>query len=765
MLQDVDGMNLTLDETLGDSNPHYSRVLREKIAARDAAHKAMEARKAALVEASWCRILRTARIQSKEAEAEALLLKAEKTAAEAFEAATALGVIMYDIPNCPRNPCQIETSSIHGGRSTTHTVAASFETAFDVDKKVSTAVKAAFIRLAHCPSFQKDEFKDLLWKISQNPDANYHSNQEISEFSSECETESGSECETISQNDDLSSHDVDFKVPALNERRRKYKKRRQSLEKLTMTKLVDMMLLRIKCLQEDELSSLATIVATCGLNTVLAEEENCKHHDANHSSAPALNFPRRMSSSGAGLTKNLNLERSVDGQQVRRKQVEPELPSLDKFLVKHTTKLEREVQEAKNSRKNQFREGTTDNKGQTDDGKASLVNNRTASEAIPDLASILMKHSSKFEREIKEAKKNSEKDFEMNHYKKPARETTSFEALSDSGCVLIKRPSKLEKEVEERRNDGQSVEQKWGRAQNRLVNRRKEDIPEIPSLDKFLVKHVSKLEKEVQEARNHGKIDSEREVSANELLEVDSSTLVSATQKNVNSFSDIELAGKENIDLNKEEGRNDISKTENEECTMNLQLPGEKVDQNQEAMLSTQAGKNDAGDGLENILVKPVHRLKALSMESDHGNHRHRKKNVRGNTATDCEGLDKILVKHVSRLQKEKMRFNSMEEEIKVKRNGNVVHSQMNEEGSLDQILVKHKPKLEREKMAAAQQPRDQIRQSVSRREARERELQEAWGGLSLGNSIRPHLSKLEKDKAAWIKAEEEERRLMKEVV
>ena len=61
LFQEVDGMNLTLDETLGDSNPHYCRVLREKMAAREAAHKAMEARKAALVEASWCRILQAAR--------------------------------------------------------------------------------------------------------------------------------------------------------------------------------------------------------------------------------------------------------------------------------------------------------------------------------------------------------------------------------------------------------------------------------------------------------------------------------------------------------------------------------------------------------------------------------------------------------------------------------------------------------------------------------------------------------------------------------
>lgn len=74
-----------------------------------------------------------------------------------------------------------------------------------------------------------------------------------------------------------------------------------------------------------------------------------------------------------------------------------------------------------------------------------------------------------------------------------------------------------------------------------------------------------------------------------------------------------------------------------------------------------------------------------------------------------------------------------------------------NTEGSLDQILVKHESRLEKENIAAtAQQPDDQIKYSVSRREARERELQQAWGGLSLGNSIHPHVSRLERDKASF---------------
>ena len=36
---------------------------------------------------------------------------------------------------------------------------------------------------------------------------------------------------------------------------------------------------------------------------------------------------------------------------MRKKQVEPELPSLDKFLVRNMTKLEREVWEAKKNPK------------------------------------------------------------------------------------------------------------------------------------------------------------------------------------------------------------------------------------------------------------------------------------------------------------------------------------------------------------------------------------------------------------------------------
>ncbi|MED6217755.1 hypothetical protein PIB30_020553 [Stylosanthes scabra] len=600
MLQELDGMNLTLDQTLGNSNPHYSRVLREKMAARELANKAIEARRAALVEASWCRILRAARIPSDDAEAQ--LSKAEKAAVEAFEAAQSMGVIMYDLPNCPKKHCRIETSSVNGEGSPTHMVTASFETAFDVDKEVAAAVKTAFVRLANCPSFSKDEFRELLRKISENPDAD-DKIQDISQFSSENESESGSELD-------------------LNRKSR----RRRSLEKFDRLKLVDTMLERLKCLQEDELSSLATIVATCGLNAALAEVHNIKLHNPNsatdHTSPSILNFPARRMSLLAS----------------EKKQVGSELPSLDKFLVKHMTKLEREIQEAKNKRRNE-----TD----SDKDRSQKSVDGTLSETITDLGSILVKNYSKFEKDINKAKMEFRKYLPV--------------------------------------------------VQSDMPNRRK-DHAEVPSLDKFLVKHVSRLEKEVQDAKN-------RTINEGKIAQLGADLGISS---GIDSSSSSEaLEGKENMYINKEISMN--SETE-------------------------EKGANDVTGNREKIQA------------------------VTG--VTECESLDKILVKHVSRLEKEKMKFNSREQRVKVKRDNRDIHLDSNVEGGLGQILVKHKCKLEREKMVAAQQEEENpVSASMSRREARERELLQAWAGLSLGNSIKPHLSKLELDKAAWIKAEEEERR------
>ncbi|KAM1687100.1 hypothetical protein ACFX1T_034857 [Malus domestica] len=767
MLQEVDGMNLTLDETLGDSNPHYSKVLREKMAAKEAAQKAMEVRKAALVEASWCRILKAARIQSKEAEAQ--LLKADKAAAEAFEEATAVGVIMYDKPNCPRKPCKIETSTVNGGGSTTHTVTASFETAFEVDKEVAAAVKIALVRLGNCPSFDKDEFKELLRKISENPDTDIvelETNHELSEFTSECESESGSELEALSQKDNIISKDLNQnEMPDLEARQRK--NRRQSFGKLNMAKIADMMLERLQCLQEDELSSLATIVATCGLNAALAES---KLHDPG---SAAETLPQRIAAAKP--------EYFRDGQ-IRKKQPVSELPSLDKFLVKHVTKLEREVQEAKNRSKS--KEGTAENSNRTADEKAN-------SETIPGLGSILLKHGSKFEKEIEEAKKNSRGEFEMLQKNSQSNKISS-EAIPDLAITLIKHSSKLEKEVEAAKKNF---------VKTSAMSHKKENDSELPSLDKFLVKHVSRLEKEVQEAKNRRQADTHEGVRFPYLKKkVESSTSVAQPKEKATSCSGEGSVGKENIDLNNDVEEN--STMEQNEIEASLQI-GEVKPSAGETKSLHKAETKETEDSLDKILLKPMHRLErekmqALEMED---NYKFEKKKG-GNSDSQCESLDKVLVKHVSRLEKEKIKFCAEEEATEVKRSNAKLQSRADEAFGLDQILIKHKSRLEREKDAAAQQPEDQVRYSVSRKEAMERELQEQWGGLSLGNSLRPrekaaaaqqpedqikfsvarkeardqelqeqwgglslgnsmrpHVSKLERDKAAWIKAEQEEKR------
>lgn len=93
-------------------------------------------------------------------EAEFLLELAEKNVEKAFEEATEMGIIMYDKPGCPRRPYEVETSPTTGGKAL-HTVTASFETEFEVDKEVSAAVKTAFLRLAKDRCSEKEEFNDI----------------------------------------------------------------------------------------------------------------------------------------------------------------------------------------------------------------------------------------------------------------------------------------------------------------------------------------------------------------------------------------------------------------------------------------------------------------------------------------------------------------------------------------------------------------------------------------------------------------------------
>ncbi|XP_011088167.1 uncharacterized protein LOC105169472 [Sesamum indicum] len=674
MLQEVDGMRLTLDETLGDSNPHYSRVLREKIAIREAAEKAMEARKGAMVEASWCRILQAARIESKEAEAQ--LSRAELSAAEAAEAARAVGVIMNDdMLGCVQNHYKIETTSSSKGGSTTHTVLATFETAFEVDKQVAAAVKAAFIKLANCPSINKEEFKELLRKISENPDTEENCN-ELTDFTLDCESDAGPELEVGS----CCNKEFD------GTRLRKHKKGQES-DKFSMTNIVDMMLGRLRGLKEEELASLATIVATSGLNAALSSAvESTKDY--------CSKVPSRVSVGGR-MARNSFADAQVGGTGGA------ELPGLDKFLVKRLTRLEREVLEAKNARKNEASDASKQKLDATDDEKLFSVKNT----------------SSRTEVKLKE---------DM--------------VIPDLGSVLVKHSSKLEKEVEEARMNAKSSE-----VDNRKFQRgrrEQKDVAEVPSLDKYLVKRLTRLEREVQEARNRKnfeRTEGERVIDSRKTTAI----LADATNLKEIPFSSTgDSVGKENMDLNKIENRNSTT----------LEVIDSK-DQNHKSEVLANKILLQTDDSLRS------EKKEAAPSRSSVGLQQQQSEDRRDNAAGNYESLDKVLVKHVSRLEKEKMEFRADEQmQIQLKRKDTYRETESTE-GSLDHVLVKHKSRLEKEKLAAAEKQDDSTRHSISRQQARDREFQEAWGGLSLGNSIRPHVSRLQRDKAAWLEAEEQERK------
>lgn len=563
---------------------------------------------------------------------------------------------MYDKPDSSRRPCKVESHSSIGGKST-HMVTASFETAFDVDKEVMVAIKRAFIQLANNPpSSNKEEFKDLLWKISQNPD-NSETEPEISS-ESEFDVKFSSDNEVNTQVTEKKHKSNCRQLPSDHDKR----------SAKSFTELVSVMLDRLKGLQEDELASLATIVATCGLNAALLEQEHGKQYEQGTRGARRDSFATRF----------------MEGYS-NRKETVTEVPSLDKFLVKHVSRLEREVQEARNSRC-QHAPGTSE--VINTEAKSTLI------EPFSDLGSILVKHVSKLEKEIQEAKKSHKEKTDV---------------LSGRTLHAIVSSNKDKENIDSNMltvlfvaTEGEHQAGKLTETNDRTPFGTENEL-ELEHMKQSPVKHISRLERAKQEA--------------------------------LDSFSSQEQTS------------------------------------------------------LDKLLVKPMHRLEREKMRAlERGTYTmKRDQQKHGADVTALESLDKVLVKHDSMLEKEKMasrieydpistvkigekqpeklesldesfvRHQSKLEKAKLAASQQPVYdiikhrkqTEVAASDSLDRILVMHQPKLEKVKLAAAQQSDDYTKYSDSRKQARERELQETWGGLSLGNSIRPHLSRLERDRVS----------------
>lgn len=306
---------------------------------------------------------------------------------------------------------------------------------------------------------------------------------------------------------------------------------------------------------------------------------------------------------------------------------------------------------------------------------------------------------------------------------------------------------------------------------------RKDGLSEVPSLDSCLVKHFSKLEKEVQEAKKRSKEDLEARN-----LETVSSVLLT------------EELGKENVDSN-----NNKAEGQEESLDMILVKPvhrletekiaSEAVYGNRRIQKRKQGAKTESNyESLDKILVKHVPKLekekqmfKAGVEETENS-----KRNNEGSLNQGHESM-KVAKPILSRRQ---MRDKEIQETwgglgLGESKNNNQKKPESKKTEATENLGEETRPVLtrrqerDREMLEAwgglglgdstSYQPVNKNKRKpesekmetatplLTRRQARDREMQEAWGGLDLGNSIRPSLSKLEREKAAWIKAEKEE--------
>jgi len=167
----------------------------------------------------------------------------------------------------------------------------------------------------------------------------------------------------------------------------------------------------------------------------------------------------------------------------------------------------------------------------------------------------------------------------------------------------------------------------------------------------------------------------------------------------------------------------------------------------------TNDNNGKSSDSLDQVLVKHVSRLEREKLEYEKRNALGGGTSVQDNREIYCsnaaasDSLDQILVKHVSRLEKEKIKHEKDGGMILLKKS----QTQCTNEaaGSLADIFVKRPTKLEQAKLASAaeEKPASGLNPVEERRRARQKELLDAWGGMGLGNSMKPHVSKIERDK------------------
>ncbi|GLJ45418.1 hypothetical protein SUGI_0956190 [Cryptomeria japonica] len=795
MLQEAEGIKASLDETLVGSNIILPRVEREKRAVQAVAKEAIKTRKAAFVEASWCRILVAAGIPCGLAAEE--LKKAETKASEVLDKAVALGVIMKSNPSTSNHSC--EGGSPNNEEGLSNTITASFETAFEVDKEVSAAVKVAFRRLSQLSDSTlgvkaADKCKsricngDALGLACIDESEILEGLDEKTGLHEGCfETNTQHDSELKGEKDTRTKHEAG-KLPLGN---KIFKEIPSNLE--ASEDLVKLMVERMKFLSTKELISLEQVVSTRGLGALL-QEQNVEVKDKNSGCGLAdilVKHVSRLEAEKAAASKSTVLSRAS-----KKKICQENVPDLGSVLVKHKSKLEKEIAEAKKSYKGE-----------------ELRCRQQSGQIVESLDKVLVKRVSVLERNKQEAAAKG-MTLEDKKATKSIRSCTNEHSTLGLGDILKKQDSTMKNNFfkgfanrKENKDANMIGDTLFDEIKQTNIGK-KESKEQVESLDKILIKRVSRLEKEKAAAIAFAKAHDEQRNLA-------------STNSEINFFDGPDVC---NHRRNAQDNTNDYASQYREDCVTSAVEKPVFIQSgnihNVENILQHNSSSVSIPD-LGSVLIKRVPKfqqeIEAAKRASTTSQSIWRKERFHNEKSE--EGLDKVLVKHVSRLEREKLAVCNREisrnvcatstassgelegqhpdrsGENQIQSNGvfipeytelctkpdakiqglcsEISHLSYAKSNQLKQgndnitgtsktnpfpAPIKKMSRLEIEKQEAAALAASGNNPWQRRRNTRDQELQSIWGGVGLGNVLKPHMSKLKLEQAAWRKAEEEEK-------
>lgn len=660
MLQEAEGMMASLDETLVCSNIHLPRVEREKRAVQAAAKEAMETRKAKLVEASWCRILEAARIPCKLASEE--LEKADKKASEALARAVALGVIMKNKYSSSKHSCEGEIPSSDEGSN--HIVTASFETAFEVEKEVAAAVKVAFGRLAHLPDTTltdaagEDEGKCM---VKSQDTAGVPCSDVIKipkgldKWTCSSEAETHPVCKLDSEED--ISDSVKIKSEAFMATLNNKISKELPSPRDVSEDLVQLMLERMKFLSAEELTSLEQIVSTRGLSALLKEQNAEENANINGSTlADVLVKPvsrleaEKAAASNSDLgsvlvkhTSRLEKELQEAKMSVRLKEhdkhpreLEQRAESLDQVLIKRVSRLEREKLAAAANANEYEMQRTSVKSCKKDDGMPGLGDIlRKQTPAMQNTRNVKSDIFNKENRDVKLISKISSgvKQIDSSALKHDKNLVETVETAADNSDETNVQ-SALSSDVQESKI-----------SDSRFQGRGKEREEQIEGLDKVLVKKISRLEKEkLSAAANAKEFEAQRSSVVSCKEDQSMPGLGDILRKQTPSMQNTRNVKGETVNKENKDGRLRYK------ISSGIKQTSTGAPKHENTVVET---VETAADNCDRTNMKSD-----LSSSDEHGakisEGRFQKRgSIR--EKEQIEGLDKILVKKISRLEKEKL--------------------------------------------------------------------------------------------------------------